>query len=125
MAMILAVDDSISMRRMVSFTLESAGHRVIQAEDGCAAFDAAKACQVDLVVTDVNMPNMDGITLIRRLRALPNYQKTPILILTTESADRKQEGRAAGATGWISKPFDPDSLVEIVHKVLGRVGTVQ
>jgi two-component system chemotaxis response regulator CheY len=118
MATILAVDDSVSMRRMVSATLQTAGHQVIEAEDGRAAFDTARAQQVDLVVTDVNMPNMDGITLVRELRTLPGYLKTPILILTTESADRKHEGRAAGATGWISKPFDPDQLVAIVKKVL-------
>ena len=118
MATILAVDDSVSMRRMVSAALQTAGYQVIEAEDGRAAYAAAKDRQVDLVVTDVNMPNMDGITLVRELRTLPGYRKTPILILTTESSDRKQEGKAAGATGWIAKPFDPDQLVEIVGKVL-------
>jgi two-component system chemotaxis response regulator CheY len=118
MATILAVDDSVSMRQMVAATLQTAGHQVITAEDGQAAYAAATTRRIDLVVTDVNMPNMDGITLTRQLRALPGYSKTPILILTTESADRKQEGRAAGATGWIAKPFDPDQLVAIVKKVL-------
>lgn len=120
MATILAVDDSPSMRRMVAFTLSGAGHEVIEAEDGVVAFDSAKSRQVDLVVTDVNMPNMDGISLVRQLRALPGYRFTPILLLTTESSgDKKQEGRAAGATGWIVKPFDPEQLVAIIRKVLG------
>lgn len=121
MATILAVDDSPSMRRMVAFTLAGAGHEVIEAEDGVMAFDSAKSTQVDLVVTDVNMPNMDGISLIRELRTLPSYRLVPILLLTTESSgDKKQEGRDAGATGWIVKPFDPEQLVAIVGKVLGR-----
>lgn len=120
MATILAVDDSPSMRRMVAFTLTGAGHEVIEAEDGIAAFDSAKSRQVDLVVTDVNMPNMDGIALVRELRALPGYRVVPILLLTTESSSgKKQEGKAAGATGWIVKPFDPEQLITIVRKVLG------
>ena len=120
MATIMAVDDSASMRRMVAFTLKGVGHEVIEAEDGVAAFSTARTQKVDLVVTDVNMPNMDGITLVRELRTLPTYRFTPILVLTTESSDaKKQEGRAAGATGWIVKPFSPDQLIATIRKVLG------
>ncbi len=120
MASILAVDDSASMRQMVSFTLKGAGYEVIEGVDGVDALNKAKGRKVDLVVTDVNMPNMDGITLIKELRALPNYKFTPMLMLTTESgADKKAQGRAAGATGWIVKPFNPDQLLKTVKKVLG------
>lgn len=120
MASILAVDDSASMRQMVSFTLKGAGYEVIDAVDGVDALNKAKGKRVDLVVTDVNMPNMDGITLIKELRALPNYKFTPMLMLTTESgADKKAQGRAAGATGWIVKPFNPDQLLKTIKKVLG------
>ena len=120
MASILAVDDSVSMRQMVAFALEGAGHDVLEAADGTEALGIARDCKVDLVVTDVNMPKMDGITLIRELRALPSYKFTPMLMLTTESSPaRKQEGKAAGATGWLVKPFDPDQLIATVKKVLG------
>ncbi len=120
MAKILAVDDSASMRQMVSFTLKSAGHDVIEACDGVEALKLAKTAQVDLVLTDVNMPNMDGVSLIRELRALPNYKFTPMLTLTTESGmDKKVEGKKAGATGWIVKPFSPDQLLNTIKKVLG------
>ncbi len=120
MATILAVDDSASMRQMVSFTLKGAGYEVIEAPDGKQALDLAKQKRVNLVLTDVNMPVMDGITLIKELRALPNYKFTPMLMLTTESADhKKQEGKAAGATGWIVKPFNPDQLLATIKKVLG------
>lgn len=120
MATILAVDDSVSMRQMVTFTLKGAGFDVVEAEDGVAALNVAKGKKVDLVLTDVNMPNMDGIALIRALRGLPDYKFTPILMLTTESADnKKQEGKSAGATGWIVKPFNPDQLLATIKKVLG------
>jgi len=120
MAKILAVDDSASMRQMVSFTLKSAGHSVTDAADGKQALDIAKTQSFDLVLTDVNMPIMDGITLTRELRALPSYRFTPILVLTTEAGmDKKQLGRAAGATGWLVKPFNPDQLLATVKKVLG------
>jgi len=120
MATILAVDDSASMRQMVVFTLKGAGYDVVEAADGVQALQAAKTKKVDLVLTDVNMPNMDGITLIKQLRALPNYKFTPILTLTTESApEKKMEGKAAGATGWIVKPFNPNQLLATVKKVLG------
>lgn len=120
MANILAVDDSASMRQMVSFTLKGAGHTVVEAVDGVDALTKAKDAKFDLVISDVNMPNMDGITLIRELRALPNFKFTPMLMLTTESTtERKQEGKAAGATGWIVKPFNPDQLLATANKVLG------
>ncbi|GAB6039397.1 response regulator [Endothiovibrio diazotrophicus] len=120
MATILAVDDSASMRQMVVFTLKGAGYDVVEAADGVQALQSAKNRKVDLVLTDVNMPNMDGITLIRQLRALPNYKFTPILTLTTESApEKKMEGKQAGATGWIVKPFNPTQLLATVKKVLG------
>jgi two-component system chemotaxis response regulator CheY len=118
-ASILAVDDSASMRQMVSFTLKGAGYDVVEAADGVEALNIAKSRAVNLVITDVNMPNMDGISLIRELRSLPSYKFTPLLMLTTESgAQKKQEGKAAGATGWIVKPFNPDQLINTVKKVL-------
>lgn len=117
---ILAVDDSKSLRQMVSFTLRGAGYDVIEAEDGEEALALASQDAFNLVLTDQNMPRMDGLTLIRSLRALPSYRTAPILVLTTESSDdMKQKGRAAGATGWIVKPFNPERLVEIVRKVTG------
>lgn len=120
MTKILAVDDSASMRQMVSFTLQGAGYEVVEACDGQDAFNKAKQGGVDLVLSDVNMPVMDGITLIKNLRTLPDYKFTPILMLTTESAaDKKSEGKAAGATGWIVKPFNPDQLLNTIKKVLG------
>ena len=120
MAKILAVDDSASMRQMVTFTLKEAGHNVTESVDGQQALQTAKGQTFDLVLTDVNMPNMDGIALIRALRELPHYKFTPILTLTTEStADKKQEGKAAGATGWIVKPFNPEQLLGVINKVLG------
>lgn len=120
MAKILAVDDSASMRQMVSFTLKGAGHDVIEASDGVEALNFAKGQGVDLVLSDVNMPNMNGIELCRNLRELPSYKFTPILMLTTESAgDKKMEGKSAGATGWIVKPFNPEQLLSTIKKVLG------
>ena len=108
MSSILAVDDSASMREMVRFTLGEAGYSVVEACDGVDALEKAGQQRFALVLADVNMPNMDGIELVRRLRALPEYRFVPILMLTTESgADRKAEGKAAGATGWIVKPFSP------------------
>lgn len=119
MAHILAVDDSASMRQMVVFTLRGAGFEVTEAADGEQALNLAKTKQFNLVLTDVNMPKMDGITLTRNLRGLPNYKFTPILTLTTESStEKKMEGKAAGATGWIVKPFNPDQLLATVKKVL-------
>ncbi len=119
MATILAVDDSASMRQMVTFTLKGAGYDVIEAIDGQDALDKAKGSRPDVVLTDVNMPNMDGITLIRELRKLPSYKYTPMLMLTTETAgDKKAEGKSAGATGWLVKPFNPDQLLATIKKVM-------
>lgn len=116
---ILTVDDSSSIRQMVSFTLKQAGYTVIEAEDGQKGLDTARQNRADLVITDLNMPNMNGMELIRHLRQEPNYKFTPILMLTTESDEsRKMEGRQAGATGWIVKPFNPEQLIKVVHKVL-------
>jgi len=120
MASILTVDDSASMRQMVTFTLKSAGHEVTEAIDGVDALQKAKQGNFELVITDVNMPNMDGITLTRELRDLTDYKYTPILTLTTESdKNKKQEGKNAGATGWIIKPFNPEQLLSTIKKVLG------
>lgn len=120
MRSILAVDDSASMRQMVSFTLRSSGYDVIEAVDGQDALDKVAGRQVDLVLTDQNMPRMDGLTLVRSLRATPQYAATPILLLTTESSDAmKAQGKSAGATGWLVKPFDPARLMDVVKKVIG------
>jgi two-component system chemotaxis response regulator CheY len=116
---ILAVDDSASMRKMVSFTLTGAGYHVVEAVDGQDAYEKAQTQSFALVLTDQNMPRLDGLGLTRKLREHPNFQSTPILILTTESSDQmKQAGRAAGATGWLVKPFDPNRLIEIIQKVI-------
>jgi two-component system, chemotaxis family, chemotaxis protein CheY len=117
---ILIVDDSASMRQMVAFTLKGAGYEVEEAVDGVDALRKAKSKAFNIVVTDVNMPNMDGIALIKELRALPNYKFTPLLMLTTEAgAEKKQQGKAAGATGWMVKPFNPDQLLATIKKVTG------
>jgi len=119
MANILIVDDSASMRQMVSFTLKTGGHNVIDASDGVEGLDKAKTNQFDLIISDVNMPNRNGLEMTADIRALPDYKFTPILLLTTESAgDKKAEGKAAGATGWIVKPFNPETLKQTVSKVL-------
>lgn len=119
MAKILTVDDSASMRAMVTFTLSEQGHTVAEAENGQQGLEQARTDTYDLVISDVNMPIMDGITFITHLRQEANYRFTPILMLTTESGmDKKMEGKKAGATGWIVKPFDPQKLVDVVNKVL-------
>ena len=124
MARILTVDDSNSLRRMVAFTLKQAGYDVVEAVDGSDGLEKVREQQVDLALVDVNMPAMGGIEMVREMRTLPQYARTPILMLTTESSDeKKQEGRQAGATGWIVKPFSPEQLLAIVEKVLGRTGT--
>lgn len=119
MKSILAVDDSASIRSLVTYVLEQAGFEVVVAEDGEAALDCAIQNQFDLVLTDINMPKLDGIGLIKGLRTLPQYKYVPMLVLTTESdSEMKMKGKAAGATGWIVKPFDPDQLVTTIGKVL-------
>ena len=116
---ILAVDDSVSMRQMVSYTLKSAGFEVVEAVDGEDAFEKARQRHFDLVLTDQNMPRLDGIGLTKKLREHPSFKATPILILTTESSDQmKQAGRAAGATGWLVEPFEPTKLIEVIRKVI-------
>jgi len=116
---ILTVDDSKTMREMVSFTLKGAGYEVTEAEDGKDALRVlAEGLKVDLIITDLNMPQMDGFDLITALRSNPAHKYVPILILTTESDPAKKErGKAAGATGWIVKPFNPEKLVQVVTKV--------
>lgn len=117
---ILTVDDSGSLRQMVSFVLKDAGYDVVEAIDGQDGLEKAKARHIDLVLTDQNMPGMDGLGLIRALRTMKKYQSVPILMLTTETGDDiKAQGRAAGATGWIVKPFDPARLTEVVRKLIG------
>ncbi len=115
---IMIVDDSATMRQMVSFTLIDAGYTVVEARDGAEALTKSGTQSVDLFLTDLNMPNLDGIQLLRRLRATPPYEFTPIVLLTTESQkERKMEGKAAGATGWIVKPFQTEQLLAVVKKV--------
>ena len=117
--MIMTVDDSTSMRQMVKATLLSAGYDVVEASDGQEALEYARENPVDLVITDVNMPRMDGITLVSELRLLPSYRLTPVLLLTTESTmEKKMEGKKAGATGWIVKPFSPEQLLSTIARVL-------
>lgn len=117
---IMTVDDSSSVRQMVGLTLKEAGYEVVEAVDGVDALNKARQQAVDMFINDLNMPNMDGIELIRQLRAQPSFKFTPIIMLTTESQQsRKEEGKAAGATGWIVKPFKPDQLLAVVKKVLG------
>jgi two-component system chemotaxis response regulator CheY len=116
---ILTVDDSSTMRQMITFTLKGANFDVLEAGDGVEALEVAVGKKLSLIITDVNMPRMDGITLVARLRALPEFKFTPILVLTTESdASMKQKGKVAGATGWIVKPFSPEKLLDVVNKVI-------
>ncbi|MFI4895900.1 MAG: response regulator [Steroidobacterales bacterium] len=116
---ILAVDDSASIRHLVGVTLRAAGYEVAEAADGQEALEYAREHSVDLVLADVNMPRMDGITLVAQLRSLPNYRLTPLLLLTTESSSQsKQQGKQAGATGWIIKPFHPEQLLATLERVL-------
>jgi two-component system chemotaxis response regulator CheY len=116
---ILAVDDSASMRQMVKATLQSAGFSVVEAADGQQALEYARGNAVDVVISDVHMPRMDGITLVSELRALPGYRLTPMLLLTTESSqEKKMQGKRAGATGWIVKPFNPGQLLATLTRLL-------
>ena len=117
---ILVVDDSASIRQMVAFTVKNSGYEVVEAVDGMDGLEKARSRSFNLILTDQNMPRMDGLTLVKSLRALPQYKTVPILMLTTESSDAmKAQGKAAGATGWLVKPFDPQKLIEVVKKVLG------
>jgi len=120
-ANILTVDDSASIRLTTKVTLTNAGYSVTEAVNGAEGLATAQTAQFDLIVTDLNMPVMDGLTMIEELRKLPSQAGVPIIFLTTESdADLKARAKAAGATGWLTKPFDPENLVKIVKKVLGR-----
>jgi len=117
---IMTVDDSASVRQMVGFTLREANYQVVEAVDGKDALTKLQGMQVDMLITDLNMPNMDGIDLIRGVRAGSSNKFIPIIMLTTESQpEKKQEGKTAGATGWIVKPFKPDQLLAVIKKVLG------
>lgn len=119
MATILAVDDSASIRQMVGYTLTTAGFDVVEAVDGVDALAKARDYKIDLVLSDVNMPNMNGLELVKALRELEEFRFTPILMLTTESAgDIKMAGKKAGATGWLVKPFNPEKLLATINKVL-------
>jgi len=120
-AKILTVDDSASIRLTTRVTLSNAGYTVTEAVDGLDGLSKLQAGEYDLVITDLNMPNMDGLTMIRELRKLPAHTGVPVIFLTTESdGEIKAQAKAAGATGWLTKPFDPESLVKIAKKVLGK-----
>ncbi|HEY3389221.1 MAG TPA: response regulator [Prolixibacteraceae bacterium] len=117
---IMTVDDSASVRQMVSYTLREAGYDVVEACDGVDALEKINSAVFNLIITDLNMPRMDGISLIKQLRTNPKIKFTPILLLTTESQnEKKMEGKSAGATGWIVKPFKPEQLITVVKKVIG------
>ena len=119
MKTIMTVDDSASLRQMVSFVLRGGGYEVIEAADGLDALSKLNGQDLDLFLSDINMPKMDGIELTRKLRAMPQYKFVPIVLLTTEShPEKKQECKAAGATAWIVKPFSPDQLLAVVKKVV-------
>lgn len=116
---IMTVDDSNSVRQMVAFTLKQQGYEIIEAVDGLDALSKIGSSKIDLLITDLNMPNCDGMTLIQEVRKLPAFKFMPILFLTTESSDEKrQQAKSAGATGWIVKPFKPEQLVNVIKKVL-------
>ena len=117
---IMTVDDSASVRQMVCYTLKSAGYEVVEAVDGHDALSKLNGPPVHMIITDLNMPNLDGIGLIRQVRAGGSHKFVPVIMLTTESQDaKKMEGKQAGATGWIIKPFKPEQLLAVVKKVLG------
>lgn len=121
MANILAVDDQKSMREMVRIVLQSSGHNVTLAEDGAQALSIARDNSYDLVISDINMPNMNGISLVSKLKLLPAYKFTPVLMLTTETSSyKKDKAKAFGASGWLTKPFDPDRLNNAVTRLLGK-----
>jgi two-component system chemotaxis response regulator CheY len=121
MASILTVDDSASIRQAIKIALMNEGHRVVEAGNGAEGLSKAGADDFSLIITDLNMPVMDGLAMIRNLRAKPRHAGVPIIFLTTESdPGAKAAAKAAGATGWLTKPFNPDQLVQIVKKVLAR-----
>ncbi|MFQ5500562.1 MAG: response regulator [Candidatus Zixiibacteriota bacterium] len=117
---VMTVDDSASMRQMISFTLQDASYNVIEAEDGLVALSKLQGCVLDLIITDLNMPRLDGMQLIRKIRSIPACKFIPVVMLTTESQRVKvQEAKASGATGWIVKPFKPAQLLAVVKKLIG------
>jgi two-component system chemotaxis response regulator CheY len=117
---IMAADDSASVRQMVNFTLKQGGYEVVEAVDGQDALQKLQSQKIDMLITDLNMPNLDGIGLIKAARTLPSCKFIPIIMLTTESQDcKKLEGKAAGATGWIVKPFKPEQMIAVIRKMLG------
>ncbi|MCL2520836.1 MAG: response regulator [Spirochaetaceae bacterium] len=117
---ILVIDDSASIRKSISYVLNQEGFVVTEAEDGVDGLNKAGADTFDLIVTDINMPNLDGIGFIKKVRENSSYKFTPIIVLTTESQESKmQEGKSAGATGWIVKPFSADKLIAVVKKIIG------
>jgi two-component system chemotaxis response regulator CheY len=119
MTKILVVDDSNSIRDMICFTLKRAGYDTVEAKDGMEGLNKAKTSTFDLVITDVNMPKMDGLTMCGEIRKLPNFRFVPILMLTTESStDLKMKGKSAGATGWLVKPFNPEKLISTIQRVI-------
>ena len=121
MALILVVDDSDSMRDLLCLTLRTAGHQVVDAENGRKALELAEQRRFELVFTDLRMPEMDGVSLLRALRGTPGYGSTPIVVLTTSTdPEERQVARAAGATGWMVKPFGPDALLTVVNKLLAK-----
>ena len=116
---ILIVDDSASLRQVVGIALKGAGYDVIEASDGRAALSKLDGTKINLVISDVNMPNMDGITFVREMKKLPAYRFTPVVMLTTESQDeKKREGQAAGAKAWVVKPFQPTQMLAAVAKLV-------
>lgn len=120
MKKILVVDDAITMRQLVAATLKSAGYDVVDAKDGKDALAKLENDRFNLIVSDLNMPNLDGIGLIKAVKAEPKHKFTPIVMLTTESqAEKKEEGRQAGAKAWIVKPFKPADLLAVVKKIIG------
>ncbi|MDR7505832.1 MAG: response regulator [Armatimonadota bacterium] len=120
-ATILIVDDSVTVRALVRGTLQADGHQVLEASDGHAALEMLEKTPLDLVITDVNMPELDGLALLRAIRSDPRHRYLPVLVLTTEGSDEmKARGRAAGATGWLVKPFHPERLRAVVRTVMRR-----
>lgn len=116
---IMIVDDSASLRQVVSIALKDAGYDVVEACDGKDALSKLTGMKIGLIISDVNMPNMDGITFVKELKKLPNYKFTPVIMLTTETQDaRKQEGQAAGAKAWVIKPFQPAQMLQAVSKLV-------
>lgn len=121
MSNILTVDDSMSVRMAIRLALAGAGHVVAEAADGKEGLDRAASTKFDMIITDLNMPNMNGLEMIREIRKLPMQAGTPIIFLTTESDEgMKQQAKAAGATGWLVKPFAADALLKVTRKVLGQ-----